>query len=123
MNTRKAVAAALKPMLPSRVKLIDVPRSIDGLEVNKPVVLLYREKRSKAPNAIGDYQDTLALWVITPGVDPARAEDALDDILDDVILAVDSVKQIQWTSADRSIFGDSQAPAYRIELTVIANKE
>lgn len=123
MSTRKQLATALKPLLPSKVKIIDVPRSIDGLEVNRPVVLLYREKRAKAPNAIGDYQDTFALWIITPGIDPARAEDALDDILDDVILAIDGIKWIQWTSADRSVFGDAQAPAYRIDITVIANKE
>lgn len=123
MDTRKELAAALKPLLPSRVKLVSVPRSLDGMEVNKPVVLLYRERRAKAPNAIGDYMDTFALWIITPGIDPSRAEDALDDILDDVILAIDGIKWIQWTSADRSLFGDAQAAAYRIELTVIANKE
>lgn len=123
MGARAQLAAALKPLLPSQVKLVNVPRSLDGIETNKPVVLLYREKLAKAPNALGDYLATFALWVITPGIDPQRAEDALDDILDDVILALDSISFVQWTTAERSTFGDSQAPAYRIDLTVITIKE
>jgi hypothetical protein len=123
MGTRQQLAAALKPLLPPRVKLVDVPRSLDGIEANKPVVILYREKRSKAPNSIGSYTDTFTLWIITPGLDPQRAETALDDLLDDVVLAIDGIQWITWSSADRSTFGDQQAPAYRIDLTVIANKE
>ena len=123
MGARAQLAAALKPLLPSQVKLIDIPRSLDGLEANKPVVMLYRERLAKAPNAIGDYLATFALWVITPGIDPKRAEDALDDILDDVILALDGITFVSWTTAERSTFGDAQAPAYRIDLTVITSKD
>jgi hypothetical protein len=123
MGARAQLAAALKPLLPSQVKLVDVPRSLDGVEANKPVVMLYREKLTKAPNAIGDYLATFALWIITPGIDPKRAEDALDDILDDVILAIDAIDFIQWSTAERSTFGDSQAPAYRIDLTVLTSKD
>lgn len=122
MSVRSELAAALKPLLPASVKIIDVPRSIDGLEAKRPVVLLYRESRAKAPNAMGDYFDTFALYVVTPGVDVRRSEDALDDTLDAVIDALDQVKWLQWTSAERSIFGDNQAPAYKITLTIVYNK-
>ena len=122
MSVRSELAAALKPLLPASVKIIDVPRSIDGMEAKRPVVLLYRESRAKAPNAMGDYFDTFALYVITPGVDVKRSEDALDDTLDQVIDALDQVKWLQWTSAERSVFGDNQAPAYKITLTIVYNK-
>lgn len=122
MSVRSELAAALKPLLPASVKIIDVPRSIDGMEAKRPVVLLFRESRSKAPNAMGDYFDTFALYVITPGVDTRRSEDALDDTLDAVIDALDQVKWLQWTTAERSVFGDNQAPAYKITLTIVYNK-
>jgi hypothetical protein len=122
MSVRSELAAALKPLLPASVKIIDVPRSIDGMEAKRPVVLLFRESRAKAPNAMGDYFDTFALYVITPGVDTRRSEDALDDTLDAVIDALDQVKWLQWTTAERSVFGDNQAPAYKITLTIVYNK-
>lgn len=122
MSVRSELAAALKPLLPATVKIIDVPRSIDGMEAKRPVVMLFRESRAKAPNAIGDYFDTFALYVVTPGVDTRRSEDALDDTLDAVIDALDGVKWVQWTTAERSVFGDNQAPAYKITLTIVYNK-
>lgn len=123
MSVRSELAAALKPLLPAKTKIIDSPRSIDGLEANKPVVMLYRETVEKAPNAIGDYFNTFAIWVISPGIDPVRAEDALDDQLDDLIQALDQISWLNWQSAERSVFGDNQAPAYKVKLTVVTNKE
>jgi hypothetical protein len=122
MSVRSELADALKPLLPTSVKIIDVPRSIDGMEAKRPVVLLYRESRAKAPNAMGDYFDTFAMYVITPGIDTRRSEDALDDTLDAVVSALDAIKWVQWASAERSVFGDNQAPAYKITLTIAYNK-
>lgn len=122
MSVRSELAAALKPLLPASMKIIDVPRSIDGIEAKRPVVVLYRESRAKAPNAIGDYFDTFALYVITPGVDVRRSEDALDNSLDAVVEALDSIKWLNWSVAERSLFGDNQAPAYKITLTIAYNK-
>lgn len=122
MSVRSELAAALKPLLPATVKIIDVPRSIDGMEAKRPVIVLFRESRAKAPNAMGDYFDTFALYVVTPGVDVRRSEDALDDTLDSVIDALDQIKWLNWSTAERSLFGESQAPAYKITLTIVYNK-
>lgn len=122
MSVRSELAAALKPLLPASMKIIDVPRSIDGIEAKRPVIVLYRESRAKAPNAMGDYFDTFALYVITPGVDVRRSEDALDDSLDAVVDALDAIKWVNWSIAERSLFGDNQAPAYKITLTIAYNK-
>lgn len=122
MSVRSELAAALKPLLPASVKIIDVPRSLDGMEAKRPVIMLYRESRSKAPNAIGDYFDTFAMYVVTPGIDTRRSEDALDDTLDSVISALDAIRWVSWTTAERSVFGDNQAPAYKITLTIAYNK-
>lgn len=121
-STRAQLAAALKPLLPASVRIIDVPRSVDGVESKKPVVILYRESRSKAPNAQGDYFDAFTMWVISPIIDPRRAEDGLDNLLDDVLLALDDLDGLNWKTAERSVFGDNQAPAYKIALTIAVKK-
>lgn len=123
MSIRSELVAALKPLLPNSVKFVDVPRGLDGIESSRPVVLLYRERIAKAPNAQGSYFNTFALWVISPNVDPRRAEDQLDNMLDQVITALDGVSWLNWVNADRSVFGDNQAPAYRVELQVISQKD
>lgn len=122
MSIRSDLAALLKPLLPSTVKIIDVPRSVDGVEAKRPVVLLYRESREKQANAIGDYNDTFTMWVVSPQVDVRRAEDGLDDLLDDVLLALDTITWLNWSRAERALFGEQQAPAYKINLSVIVNK-
>ena len=123
MSVRSEVADALRPLLPTNMRIIDVPRSLDGLDANRPVVLLYRDRLEKAPNAQGAYFSTVSLWVITPNIDTLRAEDALDTALDDVIAALDTIVWANWRTAERSIFGDAQAPAYRIDLQVATTKE
>jgi len=122
MTVRADLAAALKPLLPARTKIVDVPRSLDGVETQRPVIMLYRERVEKAPNALGDYFNTFALWIISPNVDPKRAEDQLDNMLEDVIPALDELTWLNWNFAERSTFGDNQAPAYKIELIVVGNK-
>ncbi len=122
MSVRSELAAALQPLLPAAIKIVDVPRSLDGVEAKRPVVLLYRESRAKAPNALGDYFDTFSLYVIVPGVDVRKVEDVLDNTLDQVIDALDQVKWLNWQTAERSLFGDAQAPAYKITLTIAYNK-
>lgn len=121
-STRQQLAELLKPLLPSAVKIIDVPRSVDGIESKKPVIILYRETRGKAPNSVGDYMDTFTLWVVSPFVDVRRAEDGLDDLLDEVLLALDTITWLNWSTAERSMFGDQQAPAYKITLSVTVSK-
>jgi len=122
MSVRSDLADALRPLLPTTYKIVDVPRSLDGLEAKRPVVLLYRESREKAPNAIGDYFDTFSLYIVNPIVDVRRGEDALDNALDEVVAALDDISWLNWTSAERSLFGDAMAPAYKITLTIAVNK-
>ena len=105
------------------MRVIYVPRSLDGVETNRPVLMLYRNQLAKAPNAQGQYLNTLSLWIVSTLIDPNRAEDDLDEALDAVIGAIDALSWVNWKTAERSTFGDAQAPAYRIDLTVATNKE
>lgn len=123
MSVRSQLATALQPLLPANMRVIYVPRSLDGVETNRPVLMLYRNQLAKAPNAQGQYLNTLSLWIVSTLIDPNRAEDDLDEALDAVIGAIDALSWVNWKTAERSTFGDAQAPAYRIDLTVATNKE
>lgn len=123
MTVRSDLATDLKALLPTNYKFVQVPRSLDNIEAGRPVVMIYRDRLEKAPNAQGVYFSTISVWIITPHVDEDRAEDALDASLDVVIAALDAVSYVNWKSAERSTFGDAQAPAYRVELQVATNKE
>lgn len=123
MTTRSILVAALEPLLPAGTKIVDVPRTLDGFETKKPVLMVYRERVAKAPNAQGAYLQTFTAWTVSPVLVGQKAEDALDAFLDVVIEALDGVKWLSWTTAERTVFGDQMAPAYKIELTVLTNKE
>ena len=123
MSVRSQVSDALRALLPANMRVIDVPRSLDGMEANRPVVLLYRDRLEKAPNAQGAYLSTISLWIITPKIDTIKGEDELDAALDIVVAALDTILWANWRTAERSIFGDAQAPAYRIDLQVATIKE
>jgi len=123
MSVRSQVSDALRALLPANMRVIDVPRSLDGMEANRPVVLLYRDRLEKAPNAQGAYLSTISLWIITPKIDTIKGEDELDAALDIVVAALDTILWANWRTAERSIFGDAQAPAYRIDLQVATTKE
>lgn len=119
MTLRADIAAALAAALPNNIKIIDNPRSLDGMEANRPVVQLYRTSLEKAPNALGVYIHTFTIWLISPNVDPRRSDDNLDQYLDDLLPALDAMGNIKWSSATRSVYGDAQAAAYEITATVL----
>ena len=117
---RSQLADELRSALPATVKIVDVPRGIDGIESKRPLILLYRSAVAKAPNAIGTFFNTFSLWIISPNIDPKRSEDQLDEMLDEVLAALTSIGWLNWSQAVRSTFGEQQAPAYEISLTVLS---
>lgn len=121
MNSRKAFAAAIRKQLGRRYKVIDHPRNLDAVETKRPVVMLIRTEMKPAANAQGAYLNEIAVWIIEPKT--IDAEDALDDALEDVILALDAFPGVLWTSAERSTYGDDEQPAYRIQTTTVSTKE
>lgn len=119
MTLRAEIAALLEAALPSNIKIVDNPRSLDGVEAKRPVVQLYRQSLEKAPNAVGTYVHTFAIWLISPNIDPRRSDDNLDEYLDLLLPALDSIPSLRWTTAARSVYGDQQAAAYEITATVL----
>lgn len=122
MGVRKVVSDALAAQLPPRkYKIVPTARSLDQLEAHRPVVMVVRrEIADAATNPMGDYQETIDLWVVEPSI---ASEDRLDDALDDVLEAVERIPFIAFTRAERSIFGDQESPAWRLEVTTYTHKE
>ncbi len=117
MNSRKFLAAELRKKLPRQFKIIPEPRTMDELEARRPVVMLIRTNIKPAGTA--NYLADFAIWVIEPKlIDP---EDALDDALDAVVLALDGLEFLLWTDAERSTYRDH--PAWRISAQVVAIKK
>ena len=66
---------------------------------------------------------SVALLVIVPYTDPARAEDALDALLEDVLFELEKpTTPLVWTAAQRAVFQE-QWPCYEVTLSVPVNKE
>jgi hypothetical protein len=119
MTLRAQIATELAAVLPSNIKIVDNPRSLDGVEAKRPVVQLYRSRLSKAANALGTYQHTFSIWLVSPNIDPRRSDDTLDEYLDILLPALGTIQYLNWTDAVRSVYGDQQAPAYEITATVL----
>lgn len=66
----------------------------------------------------GRYKSEFELGVIAPAksIEPDK-EDELDDLLDEVIQALDEFTWLSWESAERGT-APNDHPAYRINLTV-----
>lgn len=108
---RAELADALTPLLPGFAVFPHV-QPLD--DVARPTLALVRtriEPLSAAPRAA--WLNTFQLFVIVPS---NAGEDALDDALEAVILALDSIKSGLWTGADRTVWEDI-CPAYAVTLT------
>ena len=124
MGTRADVAAALKTALPRGYNVIDHPQDLGNQSgKTKACVVVVRTGIRPAPNAQGNYLEDFAIWVVEPKTDDdGRAEDSLDDSLNQVILSFPKVTWMKWTKATRTMFADATPalPAYKIDAEIVA---
>lgn len=123
MQIRKALAAALKPALPKGWRVIahpEVPANPRG-----PVVVMRSSTVAKHPGAPRLYRTQgLTLGLLVPELDPAKAEDALDDAIDVLIDALEAVAfpGLLWSEATRVKF-DDRFHGYDVAVTITTEKE
>lgn len=118
MGVRSEFAEALKPLL-GGVEVIDHARNLDSLAA--PVVMLERTQVAKASNALGAYLTTWVIHVISPVQGRDTAEDALDDSLDTLLVALDQIQWCHWEQATRSRFQETW-PGFAVEVQTITAK-
>lgn len=121
MDARDQVAAALTASLPA-AEWVVMPYARDIDPPSKATVMVRADviRPSGLPGAWREYD--FALLVITPLTDPAAADAELDDLVEDVLHAVDESRLPTWTSATRGSF-EEKFPCYEVALTVTVTKE
>lgn len=116
---RQELAAALKPLLPSKWRIVDSSTNLDALSTTVVVLKQLRIERAPAAPA-GAHSIGFVVTVASPLPDSQRAEDDLDDSVNALIHAID-VAGISWTLAEKVMFDNYLA--YDITLTVVSTKE
>lgn len=116
-TVRADLAAELTAALAGEpgVVVVDHGRSIDQVITRTVMVVLDTVEQGVPPRRYRAH--TLSVWVIVPGTQPGAADTDLDALLDQVLDALDDSAVVTWTTAERSLYGDAQAHAYRIACT------
>lgn len=123
MSARTALADALTARLPQgRYRIIPAAFPPDG--VIKPTVLVWQDQVTRFEQVTHDrLKVSLAVWLLVGIEDPVRAEDALEEGLDDLIEALRPVEWAMFEQAERLTFGDADGPtfhSYRLTFTALA---
>jgi hypothetical protein len=66
------------------------------------------------------YDVEFDVWVFVGMDDPRRADDDLDEALQDVLGALASIPGVQWSEATRATLANNQAPGWLIKVTATA---
>lgn len=120
MSLRSDFADRLRPLLPDD-RVIDHAYQLDGLGAHEPVVMLERTSVEKAPNQLGGYFVAFNIHCISPVTGRDTADDALDDLADRVIAALDTDPWSTWETATRSVFLE-QYPSYLIQVRLYGDR-
>lgn len=117
MSARTQLAADLKTGLPT-YPVVAYDPTLDV--VRKPTLMLWQDYLTRPERlALSAVQVNLILWVLVGIEDPAKADDALDTALEDVLFALEPIAWVQWEKAERGIFAE-RFHGYKVTLTAMA---
>jgi hypothetical protein len=114
MSARIELAAALK----ADVADVDVIRDLRDLSTIDPALrgaLQLVRTRIEPADTQGAFWQDFELWVAASLTDPVEVEDPLEDLVDDVILALDKLMWLTWSNGRRDNH-PSGHPAYVIDV-------
>ena len=121
MGIRSELAAGLKPHLPELVEIIDHPDDIKAIDPSTRAVLMIVRTDITPANTIATYLNDLELWLIEPTTSTdGTAEDALDELADLLIVALQAQDWLVWSKATRASYDDTW-PAYRFQAVVTSH--
>lgn len=121
MSARDLVVQALADGLdPLAVTVMAYSRSVDNIERDTVMVRVDEVRPSSQPQAFRQYG--FALLVMVPQTEPGVADLALDDLLEDVLLALDDSELPTWSLATRAVY-EEKFPCYQVDLIVHITKE
>lgn len=115
MTGRSLLAGELAAALPGWLIVSDA-RQIDTVP-NPGACVLWTARRSRPAKLGLDWLlDELTLWVLTPATKPARIEDDLDELLQQVMEALEPLQAFAWTDAERGVLAD-KFDGWRLTVT------
>ncbi|WP_341999388.1 hypothetical protein MRBLWH7_000798 [Microbacterium sp. LWH7-1.2] len=118
MSADQTVRAYLVEQLALPAEWHVIPEQRFPESIAKTTVVLQHvriEPLSEAP--IGHLRHEVVLSVIDPRTDIAAAEDTLDDTVTQILIRVDGLERVGWTSAEKVLHSDR--PAWNLSLFVI----
>lgn len=121
-TARLGLAEALESGLhKQRYTVVAQPQPLGENSV-KRVVQVVATDIELASNALGDFKETLQVWVLTPKTVQPDAENDLEKARADVINILDSLTWVGWNKATRAVH-PSGFDAWRFDVTAYTAKE
>lgn len=120
MSIRAAVAASLAEALPESVKVVAQADAVAPAVGHDLVMVMLDEVQpgTYSGRRTSKVQVVVAVAKTTPGI----ADDVLEDLLGEVLTALDEIGWVNWTSAKRATYQpDPDAagfPAFTIDTTI-----
>lgn len=112
---RGALAAELADLLPKGWKWFDYTTALDAISSPTAILTLKSiEPLAEAPKT--HRLATYTLTLVDPSGNPETREDSLDDEIVDLLGAIDEVRNLVWTTAERVIVG-SAGLGYDVTIT------
>jgi hypothetical protein len=119
VTIRQQFGDAIAAALGDGITVVPYAKALDAIAL--PVVMLERTTVAKPSNAMGGYLVTFTVHVVSPIIGRDVADDELDDVLDQVLLALDGITWCHWTTATRSVFLDAY-PSYQVNVQTVTTK-
>lgn len=92
--------------------------------IDRETVIVKHGRIEKLPEApIGHLRHEVILAVFVPNRDLAKAEARLDDVVVELLTAIDGHAQINWSEAEKVVTPGNQYPGWEVTMTVITTPE
>ena len=116
MSVREFLNASLKPLLPSSWIVHDYDRTLTNIS---KITALYVHKSIEPAPEVGGYLHTVSLVIADPTQAEGKADDNLDDVMEDLIPALAAVAEIQFVRADKGT--RDTYPCWDVQLQIKTN--
>ena len=114
LTLREKVATQIKTDNPDFTVKAFMASAPDNLGANKVHVAVWRE--ALEPNQL-NLGHNLTAEVLMKVANTLKGEEALDAALDEVLLSIERMPGVLWTSADRAVF-DDKFVGYKVSIRI-----
>lgn len=120
-RSRDQLASIFSALLEGVLVVPDL-REVNELDPVFPKGLVQIIRATVKPgNRQSSYELTHELWVCIPSVELETLEDDLEDLVDEVLEALQTQNWLAFVVAERDVHPVNAMPAYRIEITTYGN--